>query len=229
MRRRLLLPLILLLVLGLFVSPAEGQYRRKPPRRPQRQQPKQSQGEDYYKLLGIPRSADDRAIKKAFRKLSVQWHPDKNPDNKEEAEEKFKKIAAAYTVLSDPEKRKIYDMGGEEAIKGGAGAGGGGNPFGGGFDPNEIFKQFFGAEGGSPFGDGGNIKFSFGGSPGGGGGFGGFGGGGSPFGGMGGEPEPEEPPGGHPPAESQMHAVRLAKPKTGGLGSRSTDRTRSSL
>jgi curved DNA-binding protein CbpA len=49
----------------------------------------------------VPRSADDRAIKKAFRKLSIQWHPDKNPDNKEEAQEKFKEIAAAYTVLSD--------------------------------------------------------------------------------------------------------------------------------
>ena len=123
----------------------------------------------------------------AFRKLSVQWHPDKNPDNKEESEEQFKKIAAAYTVLSDAEKRKIYDMGGEEALKQGGGAGG--SPFGqGGIDPHEIFKQFFG--GGSPFGDmgggGGNVKFSFGGNGGGGGMPGGMMGGGMPGGMMGG-------------------------------------------
>ena len=68
------------------------------------------------KILGIPRSADDRSIKKAFRKLSVQWHPDKNPNNKEAAEEKFKQIAAAYTVLSDAEQRRIYDMGGVSGL-----------------------------------------------------------------------------------------------------------------
>ena len=162
---------------------------------------------DYYKILGVPRSADDRQIKKAFRKLSVQWHPDKNPDNKEEAEEKFKQIAAAYTVLSDAEKRKIYDMGGEEALKQGGGGGGGGSPFGpGGIDPHEIFKQFFGGGGGPFGGEGGNVKFS-------------FGGGGSPFGGgFGGEPEEAQPEGPVAPAASQLHTIRLSRPQSGGLG-----------
>ena len=100
------------------------------------------------KILGVPRSADEKAIKKAFRKKSIEWHPDKNPDRKEEAKEKFKEIAnacaprripstlvmqnavtlprgVADTVLSDSEKRKIYDMGGEEALKQGGGGGGG--------------------------------------------------------------------------------------------------------
>ena len=65
-------------------------------------------GADYYRILGVKRSATDREIKKAFRKLSLKWHPDKNePDKKEEAEAKFKSIAEAYTVLSDSEKRQV--------------------------------------------------------------------------------------------------------------------------
>ena len=65
-------------------------------------------GADYYRILGVKRSATDREIKKAFRKLSLKWHPDKNePDKKEEAEAKFKSIAEAYTVLSDAEKRQV--------------------------------------------------------------------------------------------------------------------------
>merc|ERR1719353_614040 len=118
------------------------------PRRPNRGRSAQAaESADYYKMLGVPRTANDRQIKKAFRKLSVKWHPDKNPDNKEEAEAKFKSIAEAYTVLSDAEKRQVYDQGGEEALK--HGGGGGGNPFGaGGIDPREIFKKFFGEDGG---------------------------------------------------------------------------------
>ena len=80
---------------------------------------------DYYELLGVNKGASADEIKKAYRKLAIKYHPDKNPDDKA-AEEKFKDIAAAYTVLSDPEQRKVYDLGGEEAIKGGAGAGAGG-------------------------------------------------------------------------------------------------------
>lgn len=212
MRRLIFLSAVLLV---LFIQPTDAQYRRRAPQRPSGA-PKRS-GADYYKILGVPRSADDKAIKKAFRKLSIEWHPDKNPDRKEEAEEKFKQIAAAYTVLSDPEQRKAYDMGGEDAIKGGAGAGGAGAGFGpGGIDPREIFKQFFG-EGGSPFGDmgggAGNVKFSFGGGPGGnpfgGGGMGGMGG-------MGGEPQ--QPEGPQPPAASQLHTIALNKPQSGGMG-----------
>lgn len=65
--------------------------------------------EDYYKLLGVDKTASTEDIKKAYRKLAFKWHPDRNPDNKAQAEEKFKKISEAYAVLSDPEKREQYD------------------------------------------------------------------------------------------------------------------------
>ena len=89
---------------------------------------------DYYTILGLQKNANDNEIKKAYRKLAMKYHPDKNPDNKE-AEEKFKEISEAYSVLSDPEKRKIYDKYGKEGL----------NPQGGmNFDPGDIFRQFFG-------------------------------------------------------------------------------------
>ena len=65
--------------------------------------------EDYYQILGVAKKASADEIKKAYRKLAVKWHPDKNPNNKTAAEEKFKKISEAYAVLSDPEKRQNYD------------------------------------------------------------------------------------------------------------------------
>lgn len=82
----------------------------------------------------------------------MKWHPDKNPDRQEEAEKRFKDIAEAYDVLSDPQKKQIYDQFGEEGLKGGGMGGGGGGTGGmpGGFryefhgDPNEIFRNFFG-------------------------------------------------------------------------------------
>lgn len=104
---------------------------------------------DYYAILEVPKSASEQDIKKAYRKLALKWHPDKNPDNKEEAEENFKLISEAYDVLSDKEKRKIYDRYGKEGLTGGSGGGG---PSTGGFagfhnfhfrDPNEIFREFF--------------------------------------------------------------------------------------
>ncbi|KAJ7380223.1 DnaJ sub B member 2 [Desmophyllum pertusum] len=105
---------------------------------------------DYYKILEVPKSASEQDIKKAYRKLALKWHPDKNPINKEEAEENFKLISEAYDVLSDNEKRKIYDRYGKQGLTGG---GGGGGPTMGGFagfghdfhfrDPNEIFREFF--------------------------------------------------------------------------------------
>lgn len=105
---------------------------------------------DYYEVLGVNRNADDSTIKKAYRKLAMKYHPDRNPDNKE-AEEKFKEIGEAYEVLSDADKRAAYDRMGHDAFKnggmggaGGAGAGG----FGGFSDPMDIFAQMFGGMGG---------------------------------------------------------------------------------
>lgn len=110
---------------------------------------------DYYEVLGVSKSADATEIKKAYRKLALKYHPDKNPGDKE-VEEKFKEAAEAYDVLSNEEKRRRYDQFGHAGV-GGAGQGG----FGGGMSMDDIFSQF------------GDIFGSFGGFS----GFGGFGGG----------------------------------------------------
>jgi len=105
-----------------------------------------SKGADYYKVLGVSKSASSADIKRAYRKLSLKYHPDKNsaPD----AAQKFADIATAYEVLSDPEKRETYNRGGEEAVKMQEQRGGGGGG-GGGMDPFDIFEQFgFGGFGG---------------------------------------------------------------------------------
>ncbi|XP_058579617.1 dnaJ homolog subfamily B member 6 isoform X1 [Neofelis nebulosa] len=103
---------------------------------------------DYYEVLGVQRHASAEDIKKAYRKLALKWHPDKNPENKEEAERKFKQVAEAYEVLSDAKKRDIYDKYGKEGLNGG---GGGGvhfdHPFDFGFtfrNPDDVFREFFG-------------------------------------------------------------------------------------
>ena len=109
-------------------------------------------GEDYYKILGVKRNASKQEIKKAFKKLSLKWHPDKNKKNPKKAKEMFIKIANAYEVLSDDEKRKIYDQYGEEGVKQseqGGGAGGAHFNFDGSFE--DIFNQFFGGGGGFKF------------------------------------------------------------------------------
>jgi len=74
--------------------------------------------QDYYDLLGVSRNAGEGEIKKAFRKLAVKYHPDKNPDNQKQAEEKFKQVAEAYDVLGDPQKRRRYDQFGPEGLRG---------------------------------------------------------------------------------------------------------------
>src|SRR5690625_1179193 len=106
--------------------------------------------EDYYDILKVSKDASENDIKRAYRRKAIKYHPDENPDDSE-AEEKFKKAAEAYEVLSDPEKRAQYDRFGHQAFQGGAGG------FGGGMNMDDIFSQF-----GDIFG----------------GGFGGFGGGG---------------------------------------------------
>ena len=121
---------------------------------------------DYYKILGVKKEATDAEIKKAYHKLALKWHPDKNPNNREEAEEKFKKINEAYSVLSDKDKRRQYDRGGDFSFDFGS------------FNANDIFKDFFGGKdpfaeffGNDGFGGGFGFESSFGGD------FGDFGGG----------------------------------------------------
>jgi len=109
-----------------------------------------------YDLLGVSRNASEQDIKKAYKKSALKNHPDKAPEGEREAyEERFKRVARAYEILSDPEKRQIYNAHGEAAFDGrdasGAGPAGGGFPggFGAGFsgsDPYDIFRQFFGGQ-----------------------------------------------------------------------------------
>ncbi|XAR65138.1 hypothetical protein NMG60_11009117 [Bertholletia excelsa] len=112
-------------------------------------------GVDYYNILKVARTASDEDLKKAYKRLAMKWHPDKN--SSAEAESKFKQISEAYDVLSDPDKRQIYDLYGEEALKSGqfppespsSGAGGGRSYSNGSFrydsrDADDIFAEFFG-------------------------------------------------------------------------------------
>lgn len=137
---------------------------------------KKSKRKDYYKLLGISKDATEQEIKKAYRKLAIIHHPDKNPDNPE-AEHQFKEIQEAYETLSDPQKRARYDSGEDlidpsEMFGGGGGFGGGMGGGGVQIDPEMLFSMFGGMGGGMGGGRSGGGGFSF--SP---------GAGGSPFGG----------------------------------------------
>ncbi|MHA6697465.1 molecular chaperone DnaJ [Chryseobacterium sp. A301] len=113
---------------------------------------------DYYEVLGISKSASPEEIKKAYRKMAIQFHPDKNPGDKQ-AEENFKEAAEAYEVLSDPQKKARYDQYGHAGMSG-AGGGFGGGGFGGGMSMEDIFSQFGDIFGGgfSGFGGGGSGR-----------------------------------------------------------------------
>ena len=112
---------------------------------------------DYYKILGVDKSASADEIKKAYKKVAIKYHPDRNPGDKE-AEKKFKQAAEAYQVLSDPEKRARYDQFGAAGVDGAGGFGGGGFE---GMDLGDIFAQFgniFGDMGFGGFGGGGGRR-----------------------------------------------------------------------
>lgn len=115
---------------------------------------------DYYEVLGVSKNATAEEMKKAYRKLAVQYHPDKNPGDAS-AEEKFKELSEAYDVLSDEQKRAAYDRYGHAAFSGGMPGGGGGGGF---HDPFDIFREVFGGGGGggdifeSIFGGGGGRR-----------------------------------------------------------------------
>ncbi|MCC6963371.1 MAG: molecular chaperone DnaJ [candidate division Zixibacteria bacterium] len=106
---------------------------------------------DYYEILGVSKSATEEDIKKAYRKLAIQYHPDKNPGDKA-AEEKFKEATEAYEVLKDPQTRARYDQFGHAGVGAGQGAGNYGGGFGQGFDINDALRAFM-----RDFGMGGSI------------------------------------------------------------------------
>uniref|UniRef100_A0A0V0I325 Putative dnaJ subfamily B member 1-like n=1 Tax=Solanum chacoense TaxID=4108 RepID=A0A0V0I325_SOLCH len=117
---------------------------------------------DYYKTLKVSRNASEEDLKKSYKRLAMKWHPDKNSENKKEAEAKFKQISEAYDVLSDPQKRQIYDIYGDEALKSGqfdpsSPSDRGGFKFNS-RDAEDIFAEFFGGSDGYSRSTGGTVR-----------------------------------------------------------------------
>lgn len=110
---------------------------------------------DFYDILGVSKDASDAELKKAYRRLAMKHHPDRNPDD-ESAQEKFKEAKEAYEILKDPQKRKMYDQYGHEAVRGGPGGGPGGAGFGGDF--GDVFGDIFGDIFGGARGRGGQAR-----------------------------------------------------------------------
>ncbi len=113
---------------------------------------------DYYDILGVSKNASAAELKSAYRKLALEWHPDRNKST--EAEAKFKEINEAYQVLSDPKKKSTYDQFGHAAFDPAA-SGSGGSPFGGGFSQTGPFTYYYSSGGGNPFGDVGGFSDPF--------------------------------------------------------------------
>src|SRR5271154_2541421 len=103
----------------------------------------QANQRDYYEVLGVSRTAAIEEIKAAYRKCALKWHPDRNPENKQEAEVKFRESTEAYSILSDQQKRQIYDTYGHAGLSGSAGVDFNGTIF---QDFHDIFGDFFGFE-----------------------------------------------------------------------------------
>lgn len=111
-----------------------------------------NQKRDYYEVLGVERSSNDQELKSAYRKLAMQYHPDRNPNSKEEAEEKFKELTEAYSVLADPQKRAAYDRFGHAGVNGGSASPDFSSTIFSDFE--DIFGDFFG----DVFGGGGRSR-----------------------------------------------------------------------
>jgi len=118
-----------------------------------------SQKRDYYEILGVTRTADDKVLKSAYRKLAMQYHPDRNQGD-ETAEIKFKEVSEAYEVLREPQKRSAYDRFGHAAFEGGRGGGPGGAGFGNDFAStmSDIFEEVFGGRAARGGGAGGRAR-----------------------------------------------------------------------
>lgn len=117
--------------------------------------------DDFYEVLGVSRDAGENEIKKAYKKAALRHHPDKNPDDRDGAEARFKNVSEAYEVLNDAQKRAAYDRYGKAAFEAGGGGGGGGSYSGGG---PQYYSQGGGGGGPGPefFSRGGGTHFSFG-------------------------------------------------------------------